>query len=260
MGECFLVLFIISLTLDPALQEETNGLKVQRGGKKLKQAFSLIFAMLPVVLSFFSLPDTMLVIVLLTCFLTSLLLHLFDDQGEDPAMAGISNRKIFSLVTLLAPFVLGFFVAPRPLESSIIQTKGIAIASPQSTSGVTFKPLEIQPEKMDILDWLQYFYTLSDPLILAGEQINLTGFVYRDSQLDESRFVLSRFVISCCAADAYAVGITVEWPGALDLLNDEWVEVQGTISIIGSGENKALEIKAESVDPISQPKQPYLFP
>ena len=113
---------------------------------------------------------------------------------------------------------------------------------------------------MDILDWLQYFHSMDNPSALAGERADLSRFVYRDSQLAENQFVLSRFVISCCAADAFAVGMVVEWPGASGLSSDEWVAVQGTIFVVGSGENQSLEIQADMVDPIPPPNQPYLFP
>jgi len=78
--------------------------------------------------------------------------------------------------------------------------------------------------------------------------------------LEENQFVLSRFVTYCCAADAYAVGLVVDWTDSSSLVADEWVVVRGKIEFNSSDENLPIFISAEEIERIPQPLQPYIFP
>jgi len=71
---------------------------------------------------------------------------------------------------------------------------------------------------------------------------------------------VSRFILACCAADAYAVGMIVEPPAGASFKQNDWVQVSGPVDIVSfDGRNSPL-IHAESIVPVPQPDQPYLYP
>ena len=87
----------------------------------------------------------------------------------------------------------------------------------------------------------------------------MIGFVYYDESLPENQFLVSRFVITCCAADSFALGIPVEWNGS-ELKENDWVQVKGPVQVTEWNEQKMPLILAESIEKTRAPDQPYLFP
>jgi putative membrane protein len=111
-----------------------------------------------------------------------------------------------------------------------------------------------------VLDWLKIFYYETDITEYLGQPASVIGFVYRDEQLSEDQFYVSRFIISCCAADASSIGMIARWPDAKNLKNDTWVLVKGSISSLTLKDQVLPMIVVESVQSIPVPEQPYLYP
>jgi putative membrane protein len=55
------------------------------------------------------------------------------------------------------------------------------------------------------------------------------GFVYKDESFPENTILVSRLLITCCAADATLVGFHVKVENADDFVEDEWIEVTGAV-------------------------------
>lgn len=94
---------------------------------------------------------------------------------------------------------------------------------------------------------------------LDGAPVRLTGFVVHDDEVEG--FVLARFRIACCAADAIPIKVHVltDEPRPPE---DQWVEVVGTLverppTRPGSDEIAPVEIEASSVDEVPEPASPY---
>ena len=86
------------------------------------------------------------------------------------------------------------------------------------------------------------------------------GFVYRDIRLEEGQFMVARFAISCCVADASAIGVIVQWPKAAALAQDSWVHVKGKFAIQTFDGQRTPILVADNVEPTNQPARPYLYP
>lgn len=88
----------------------------------------------------------------------------------------------------------------------------------------------------------------------AGETVTFVGFVtrYGDTLADE--FLLTRYVVSCCVADATVAQVRVVnvTPGAFE--DNEWVEVTGTIYPIG----REVIVNASMIRGVPRPERPYL--
>jgi uncharacterized repeat protein (TIGR03943 family) len=130
------------------------------------------------------------------------------------------------------------------------------------SSAVTPRESQIasSSREKNLLDWLLTFDRNRDPAAFDGQEARMTGFVYRDSQYDDDTFMLSRFVVSCCVADATPIGLVVHWPEASTLANDQWVEVAGSFQA-GEFDGRAMPVlMAGEITPTAMPNQPYLFP
>lgn len=90
----------------------------------------------------------------------------------------------------------------------------------------------------------------------AGTQVDFTGFVVREKSDPADEFTLTRFMISCCVADALSVEVRVVGapPGQFD--NDDWVRVAGGIYPLGS----EVVVETSSIEAVERPKHPYLNP
>jgi len=160
---------------------------------------------------------------------------------------------------LALPIVLSLIVPAQPLGAGAISNRGISLTAPeQSSSTSRFQRPSAAPQ--NILDWLREFSSLGDPRALDGRQVDVTGFVYRDQRNQPDQFWVSRFVVSCCVADAAAVGMLVQTSGAEVLTVDSWVRVIGKLRA-GEFAGELIPIViAERIEPIQQPAHPYLYP
>ena len=119
---------------------------------------------------------------------------------------------------------------------------------------------ETDSEERNALDWIKLFNFESDLTQFVGQKASVIGFVYFDETLGKNQFFVSRFVVSCCAADGFAIAMVGEWPQASTLEEDAWVLVKGRVRVITLNDQSVPLIEAESVQSIPVPEQPYLFP
>jgi uncharacterized repeat protein (TIGR03943 family) len=161
---------------------------------------------------------------------------------------------------MLVPLLIGVLIPARPLDSSAFATKGFNTNSPLVTADSSALIFETESEERNVLDWLKLFSHESDAEQFNGESASVIGFVYFDETLGENQFFVSRFVVSCCAADGFAIAMPVEWTEAAALEQDAWVLVKGSIKSVTLNDKVTPMIVAESVQPVSVPEQPYLFP
>jgi uncharacterized repeat protein (TIGR03943 family) len=92
---------------------------------------------------------------------------------------------------------------------------------------------------------------------MAGRSFRLIGFV---SDRPGGGYYLTRMVISCCAADATAVRISVTG-AAGPFRADTWIQVDGHYDGLDRSREKEIGpvaiIRADSVRQITPPREPY---
>ncbi|RCW47646.1 TIGR03943 family putative permease subunit [Paenibacillus prosopidis] len=93
-----------------------------------------------------------------------------------------------------------------------------------------------------------------------GKEIEITGFVYREEDMGEERFAVSRFAMNCCSADALPYGLMINWPKAMDYVEDEWVSVRGKLTTSTYLDNEVITIEAVKLERINAPESPYVYP
>lgn len=168
------------------------------------------------------------------------------------------------LLLLAIPVLLGLLVEPRPLGASALQNREInigrdvSLVSANAPEGSEMSVIANAGER-NILDWLYLFQRSSEPTAFNGEEAHVVGFVYQDERFTETQFMVSRFTVSCCVADAAPIGLIVEWPDTAVLTPDSWVEVTGTIQARTFNGVQMPVLVADSVAPTETPSQPYLY-
>lgn len=171
-----------------------------------------------------------------------------------------AHRVSWAAIGLLAlPAVLGFFTPARPLGAGAIESRGIGLTAPDRPGSVT-QAQRVATGPKNILDWLREFSRTSDPTAFRGKDADVIGFVYRDPRSKEDEFWVSRFAISCCVADASALGLLVKTDQAAALQTDSWVRVVGKFDTGEFGGEQIPMLVAEKIEPTEQPNQPYLYP
>jgi putative membrane protein len=185
------------------------------------------------------------------------------EQGHDgqPAEETARVDSAWGIVFICLPLIIGLTVPAKPLSASAIANRGISANAPLSAGGapqaVTFdKP----SDQRSILDWVKLFNYQSDLSSALGQQADVIGFVYHDPRLPAGQFMVSRFAITCCVADAFAIGMVVETKGAETPAENTWVRVKGPVQSTNLGGHQMALIAADSIQDAPPPAQPYLFP
>ena len=62
---------------------------------------------------------------------------------------------------------------------------------------------------------------------------------------------------ACCVADAQGFTLPVEWGDAMSLAGDSWIHLVGTVEMDATG---TPVIRAQSVEAIAAPSNPYIYP
>jgi putative membrane protein len=79
----------------------------------------------------------------------------------------------------------------------------------------------------------------------------LLGFVTGSKDVPAGTFEIARFYISCCIADAQAVGVPIVGPQPKP---DTWLAVTGSLARRG----KRFVVEPSKIERVDEPAQPYL--
>jgi uncharacterized repeat protein (TIGR03943 family) len=90
----------------------------------------------------------------------------------------------------------------------------------------------------------------------AGTRVSFVGFVALRDGMPADEFMLTRFIISCCVADALTVQVRVIGAPPGKFHKDRWVRVTGTMYPLG----REVVVDASEVVPVERPAHPYLNP
>jgi uncharacterized repeat protein (TIGR03943 family) len=216
---------------------------------------------------------TFVALLLLIGFAGMLLMRLWENRslpwfrtrvraGDEPVdrLTQRPNGLSWSGIALIAiPVILGLVVPARPLGASAVGSQSMgSTTAVRPGNTVTLQRAASGPK--NILDWLHDFALNSDPSAYIGQSVDLVGFVYKDPRDAADQFWVSRFAITCCVADASAVGLLVKTDQAGALKVDSWVHVTGKFNVGDFAGQQMPIIIPDKIEPTSQPDSPYLYP
>lgn len=182
-------------------------------------------------------------------------------DGEDELATEVHEHTHGASVAwlLVLPLLALLLVAPPALGAF---AAGRQPTRPPVTTQTSYPPLPDPVDGAVPLTMSEYVFRAlyDDDRSLEGERIRLTGFVTPNE--DGEGYLLSRFTLSCCAADATAVNVQVlgdqDWPA------DTWLEVEGhwrprPDADPGVPSLDPPLLDAEASRPIDPPAQPYEY-
>ncbi|MEW6241978.1 MAG: TIGR03943 family protein [Chloroflexota bacterium] len=181
------------------------------------------------------------------------------DEGHEEH-SYVPDAVRWNLFLLALPLIFGLLIPAQPLGVDAAASRGVVVSAPLASGDVSPGSLAAAPDERNILDWIRIFNYESDLALFLGEPANVIGFIYRDPRLTDGQFMVSRFAVSCCVADAFAIGLIVDWPETASLPEDGWVDVTGTIDTGELNGQRVPLLRADSVTLVDPPAQPYLFP
>ena len=169
----------------------------------------------------------------------------------------IKSSKSISIwhIVLLLPIVVGFALPPVPLSSSTAEKRGVAVSLETPDQRPIFR-FATNTDNLDILGWLRALSLDYDASRYVDKKVKVQGFVSEGPT--EDTFLIARFVVSCCVADARPLGLPVNILGAQPEKNT-WLEITGTMKEMETTHGKSLVIAPEQVSPIPTPANPYVY-
>ena len=223
----------------------------------LPYGFGIIISSLPAIFALSGQSERLVSIAFMFIALCAFLLV---QKRQGYSLAAAHPASILMLLLLALPVIIGVSAPAQPLSSSSLDNRGVSLTATFSSKEVSSQSFSVIEEDRTILDWIKLAGSARDTSAYTRQQANVIGFVYYDERLDDSQFMLSRFVVTCCAADAQAIGLPVETMQDIDLVDNTWVRVQGTLDKTNINGDTVPLIRAASVEIITAPEQPYLYP
>lgn len=176
--------------------------------------------------------------------------RLFTSRTRTPEPVGTLDAvRLFAVaipvaaVLLLPPASLGTYAASR--RSSFV------------SGGIARDPASIETGHIDLADVAGALRSTEGARALAGRagsRVGFVGFVAREPGMAADEFLLTRFLVSCCVADALSVQVRVTGATPGRFKADEWVRVEGRMYPVGS----EVLVDATAIENVERPKHPYL--
>ena len=160
------------------------------------------------------------------------------------------------IAVMSLPLLFAILLPSEPLGADAVSGS----ISLKPISGVSAEArYNLPPLERNVLDWLRAFDEAANPTELNGLPVNIVAFVYREAGMDDNQFMAARFTLSCCVADAMAIGMPVHAENAENFADGQWVQIQGTLQ---AGEFRGATVPIlipSSIEAIEPPENPYLY-
>jgi putative membrane protein len=166
----------------------------------------------------------------------------------------LRSRELAIMIAMVVPVLLITILPPATLGSFSAGKRSAAVGAGFSASAG-----DIATGDLTLVDVAAAQTTPEGERALArraGETVTFVGFVTRYDGTPADEFLLTRYVVSCCVADATVAQVRVVnvTPGAFE--DNEWVEVTGTIYPIGR--EVIVNAGSDGIVKVERPERPYL--
>ncbi len=160
---------------------------------------------------------------------------------------------------LLGTAIAGLIITPKLFTSNAAIQRGVSTEALTVTRSQTqaFKT-SVKPASRTLVDWKRTLANYPEPDAYLGQTANIKGFVVYPPELPANYLLLSRFVITCCAADAYPISLPIKIAGDRQTYpQDSWLQIKGKAIVETLSGTRQLIIAATDLKPIAAPKNPY---
>jgi len=166
----------------------------------------------------------------------------------------LPNKMSWAIGVIALPVVLILALPPATLKGYALGRRANFVGS-----GVNVSASDIASGQLSFIDVAAAQSSKEGMVALrarAGEQVTLEGFVWQEEGAAADEILLTRYVVTCCVADATSAQVRVVNVPPGRFKPDDWVSVTGRIYPLGS----EILVDASNVHAIPQPSRPYLTP
>jgi putative membrane protein len=166
----------------------------------------------------------------------------------------VAARDALGIGLLVVPVIVILALPPASL-GSFAATRRSTITG----AGFASSPQDISSGRLSLVDVAAALRSRAGMRSLgarAGSDVSFLGFVTRGPETGADEFVLTRFLISCCVADALSVQARVVDVPPGEFHPDDWVRVEGQVYPLG----REVIVDASRVSHVDKPQRPYLSP
>jgi uncharacterized repeat protein (TIGR03943 family) len=166
----------------------------------------------------------------------------------------------FGSILLLIVAIMGIVITPRVFASQTALQRGVTDFVGSSRIQPQSFRASVRPEDRTLVDWVRTLNVYPEPDAYTGQRAKVQGFVIHPPDLGKEYLFIARFVLTCCAADAYPIGLPVKLKEPRDKYPpDTWLEIEGQMVTETIKDKRQLTIAASSLRKIPQPKNPYSY-
>ncbi|MGI0489685.1 TIGR03943 family putative permease subunit [Pantanalinema rosaneae CENA516] len=183
-------------------------------------------------------------------------------RRRQPNIAPAQHLTLFppglSSTFLLATAIVGLVITPRAFASQTAIQRGVTDTMTMTRVKPQAFRASNKSEDKSIIDWVRTLSLYPEPDAYNGQKARVQGFVIHSPEFPDQYLLISRFVITCCAADVYPVSLPVKLTQSRNAYKpDTWFEVEGEMVTETLADKRQLAIAATSLKPIPEPKNPY---
>ena len=164
-----------------------------------------------------------------------------------------TRGDVAGALVMLVPIVLVLVLPTPQLGAQAASRKAVGVGALSSFVPRPDPGGEIGPQEIHYASLSQDY---ADSLgIVQGLDVELVGFVTHPGDAMAGDFGLTRFYISCCAADAVPYTVVIRPAAGETFPDDTWLKVEGALLRAGDG----FVLDAVDIEPIEEPSAPYLY-
>ncbi|MEM9264743.1 MAG: TIGR03943 family protein [Cyanobacteria bacterium P01_F01_bin.13] len=165
-----------------------------------------------------------------------------------------------SSLILLVVAVVALVYTPQAFASDTAIQRGISDSLTLTRSQPQRFVRQTASEDRTIIDWIRTLNVYPEPDAYTGQSVKVSGFVIHPEEWPENYLMLSRFVLTCCAADAYPVGLPIQLAVSRQAYTpDSWLEVEGKMVTATINGQRQLTIDPTQLETIPEPRNPYEY-
>ena len=142
---------------------------------------------------------------------------------------------------------LVLLIPPNPSFSDLASNRPQGLPEPAELAFV------LPPEQRSLTEWVRLLRSQPDPQLVDGNPVIISGFVWRQP---EGPPLIARLTVRCCLADATPAGLAVEWPESFTPKTNQWLAIDGTMSVQTRNERRIPVVIPENITPIPRPERP----
>ena len=208
--------------------------------------------------------------------------HAHDHKDHEPHHGGDEAKPgpiIFKTAVLLLPLAVVLIGQNNHYTMSTINNRGIVqdlarlpsakASSPPVVSAASSRPSISEQPKPDSsnampIQVIDLLYAVQMPTYredFEGKKTEIIGqFVpLTVGNPKGDRFQVIRLFITCCAADAKPVGVTVQYDGPIKVPEMSWVKITGIPTFPMEGGRRTAVLKASKVEECPAPSEPFVY-